>query len=108
MSTLEASPLPTMRLVRQLQNAYDMTVLFVFADQVAERVHRTPDHLIAAGLQAGDFTREVTVRHHDGSVLVFEHAFTVTAGDHHAVFTEHNGYHVFHREDVTQIGEDLL
>lgn len=100
--------LPSMRIIRHARAAHDLTVLFVFADQVATRLGRERDHLIAVGLQANDFTKVVTIHHQDGSKLVFRHAFTVTATEHQAVFTEHHGYHVFHREDVVLVSEEPI
>jgi hypothetical protein len=100
--------LPTMRLVRQIRNAEELAIVYVFGEAIAKRVNRSREHLNAVGLQAPDFDRAVTVRHRDGSVLVYRHAFTVALDDYHGVFTEHHGYHVFHREDVETIGEDRL
>jgi hypothetical protein len=48
--------------------------------------------------------RIVRVVHGDGSVMFFSHAFALTCEDWYFVLTEHNGYHLYNKEDCEVTG----
>jgi hypothetical protein len=59
-------------------------------------------HYIDKTLDAYDFqNRYVKVEHDDGSRFLFNYAFVRKDGHYLMVFTEHQGYHVFHEDEVT-------
>lgn len=43
----------------------------------------------------------VSVRHEDGSTMFFENAYAVMYDKYLLVFTEHNGDHIFHQDDLS-------
>ena len=52
-------------------------------------------------LQCGrDFNGTTTIKHNDGSVLIFEFAKLDEVDDFIVVYTEHHGFHVYDKEDV--------
>lgn len=38
--------------------------------------------------------------HQDGSTFYWASAFLLTTGDFWVIFTEHHGFHVYHKDDV--------
>lgn len=46
------------------------------------------------------FNHSVKVIHEDGSVFCINHAFFVVKKPYLICFTEHNGYHFWHRDDL--------
>lgn len=94
------------RLIRKLQRATDHAILEAYAEVVAAHLGVDLARLRTVGLEAQDFTKTVHVSHHDGSTLAFHWAFAVASGDYVAVFTEHHGYHLFHREDIKSYREE--
>lgn len=58
--------------------------------------------LVDSGLKATDFqwNARVYVLHEDGSEMDFNYAFLMKDEDWVFVFTEHNGFHVWHLEDL--------
>jgi len=58
-------------------------------------------------LRADDerFSRSAEVIHEDGSVMILENAFVEEYKDWYIVFSEHFGFHVFHKEDVYRVSQ---
>jgi hypothetical protein len=56
------------------------------------------------------FGSDLTVWFEDGSVIKFKHAFAGESEEHDelAVFTEHNGYHVFPASSVVKINTKII
>ena len=56
----------------------------------------------SSNLSVCDFRsdRAVRIEHEDGSIIFFTHAFALSHEEWYFVFTEHNGYHLYHKEDV--------
>lgn len=52
-------------------------------------------------LYTGGFDYTVKVVHQDGTLLVYESAFAREWFGYYLIFTEHNGYHWFHKDEVT-------
>ena len=50
-----------------------------------------------------DFENGVLVRHGDGSVFKFRHACYETFGQWVGIWSEHNGNHIYHIEDLDEI-----
>ena len=43
----------------------------------------------------------VIIQHNDGSSFIFRCAFMIKRDEYIIVFTEHNGYHIFHKDDLS-------
>jgi hypothetical protein len=46
----------------------------------------------------------VYIQHQDGSSFIFRYAFYETVDEYLFVYSEHNGYHIFHIEDLDTFG----
>lgn len=51
------------------------------------------------------FKRMVSICHHDGSVMNLQGAFLMTSGDWLFCFSEHCGFHIFDRGDLTHYSQ---
>jgi len=56
-----------------------------------------------ARLRAGDFERNVTFVHRDGSICSFENAFAFRWKQYTMIFTEHHRFHVHPTEDLLYV-----
>jgi len=56
-------------------------------------------------LQCGDFNGAVNVIHQDGSTFHFNYAISEYYDRYLIVFTEHNRFHIFYKDDLTEYSE---